>query len=120
MCNYFQFNASTTKLMSSYLDTRYQSVKTNGVISTSRPIQAGVPQGVVPLLFIVFVNGITYQAHIRIISINLRSMSVSNYQVPRINKYVGQRSLNYLEPRTYNDLPNSARVSTTLGMFNFM
>ena len=61
MCNYFQFNASTTKLMSSYLDKRHQSVKTNGVIYTSRPIHAGVPQGSVldPLLFIMFVNGIT-------------------------------------------------------------
>ena len=59
-----------------------------------------------------------YQAHIRRISINLRSMSVSNYQVPRMNKSVGQRSLSYLGPRTYNDLPNSTRSSTTVRMFN--
>ena len=36
MCNYFPFNASTTKLMSCYLDKRHQSVKTNGVISICR------------------------------------------------------------------------------------
>ena len=61
MCNYFQLNASTTKLMSSYLDKRHQSVKTNGVISTSRPIHAGVPQGSVldTLLLIMFVNDTT-------------------------------------------------------------
>ena len=57
------------------------------------------------------IPGITYQAHIRNISINLRSTSVSNYQVPRLNKSVGQRSLSYLGPRTYNDLPNSIRSS---------
>ena len=44
-------------------------------------------------------------------SINLRSTSVSNYQVPRMNKSVGQRSHSYLGPRTYNDLPNSIRSS---------
>ena len=44
------------------------------------------------------IPSITYQARIRTISINLRSMSVSNYQVPRMN--VGQRSLSYLGPRT--------------------
>ena len=59
---------------------------------------------------------ITYQAHIRKMSINLRSTSVSNDQVPRMNKYVGQRSLSYLGPRTYNDLPNSIRSSKTVRM----
>ena len=63
------------------------------------------------------IPSITYQAHIRNISTNLRSMSVSNYQVPRTNKSVGQRSLRYFGPRTYNDLPNSIRSSTTLRMF---
>ena len=63
------------------------------------------------------IPSITYQAHIRTISINLRSTSVSNYQVPRMNKSVGQRSLSYLGPRTYNDLPNSIRSSKTVRMF---
>ena len=63
------------------------------------------------------IPSITYQAHIRTISINLRSTSVSNYQVPRMNKSVGQRSLSYLGPRTYNDLPNSIRSSKTVRVF---
>ena len=54
---------------------------------------------------------------LRKISINLRSTSVSNYQVPRMNKSVGQRSLSYLGPRTYNDLPNSIRSSKIVRMF---
>ena len=62
------------------------------------------------------IPSITYQAHIRTISINLRSTSVSNYQVPRMNKSVGRRSLSYLGPRTYNDLPNSIRSSKTVRM----
>ena len=63
------------------------------------------------------IPNITYQAHIRKISINLQSKSVSNYQFPRMNKSVGQRSLSYLGPRTYNDLPNSIRSSKTVRMF---
>ena len=63
------------------------------------------------------IPSITYQAHIRTISINLRSTSVSNCQVPRMNKSVGQRSLSYLGPRTYNDLPNSIRSSKTVRVF---
>ena len=50
------------------------------------------------------IPSVRYQAHIRKISINL-----PNYQVPRMNKSVGLRSLSYLGPRTYNDLPNSIR-----------
>ena len=46
------------KLMESYITSRHQSVKTNGVISNSMLIKAGVPQGSVlgPLMFIMFVN----------------------------------------------------------------
>ena len=35
----------------------------------------------------------------------------------RMNKSVGQRSLSYLGPRTYNDLPNSIRSSKTVRVF---
>ena len=57
----FDFHKSSVKLMESYITSRHQSVKTNGVISNSMLIKSGVPQGSVlgPLMFIMFVNDLT-------------------------------------------------------------
>lgn len=44
--------------LSSYLNNRYQCTKVNNILSNSKPISAGVPQGSIigPLLFILFIN----------------------------------------------------------------
>ena len=57
----FDFHQSSVKLMESYIASRHQSVKTNGVISNSMLIKSGVPQGSIlgPLMFIMFVNDLT-------------------------------------------------------------
>ena len=48
---------------------------------------------------------------------NLRSVTASNLPIPRMNKTVGQRALAYLEPRTFNTLPNHIKTSITLPIF---
>ena len=68
MCNLFEFHSSSIRLMISYLTSRSQRVKTNGIISTNMHVLSGVPQGSVlgPILFIMFVNDLanTYPCYL--------------------------------------------------------
>jgi len=56
--NLFNFSNNATKLMSSYLHERTQSVYLNGRISAPLPIKKGVPQGSIlgPLIFSLYIN----------------------------------------------------------------
>ena len=48
---------------------------------------------------------------------NLRSSTSFNLYYPRMNKKVGQRSLDYLGPQTYNMLPDIIKTSLTFQIF---
>lgn len=47
----------------------------------------------------------------------LRSITHCNVKVPRMNKSVGQRSLSYLGPTTFNKLPDFIKTSPTYSIF---
>ena len=55
---YYLLNESTVQLFRSFLTNRTQQVMSNGLLSKSRVIEHGVPQGSTlgPLLFLVFIN----------------------------------------------------------------
>ena len=61
MCNLFNFHFNY-QIDGTYLTSRCQYVKTNGVISTRRRVLSGVPQGSVigPLMSIMFVNDLAH------------------------------------------------------------
>ena len=48
---------------------------------------------------------------------HLRSVTSSQMHMPRMNKKVGQRALDYLGPRTFNSLPDHNRTAATLSIF---
>ena len=51
------------------------------------------------------------------IQYHLRSVTSSQMHMPRMNKKVGQRALDYLGPRTFNLLPDHIRTAATLSIF---
>ena len=46
-----------------------------------------------------------------------RSATHCNVKIPRMNKRVGQRSLNYLGPITFNSLPTNIKTSPSFSIF---
>ena len=46
-----------------------------------------------------------------------RSAAHCNVKIPRMNKRVGQRSLNYLGPITFNSLPTNIKTSPSFSIF---
>lgn len=56
--SYYNLNRSGIELLRSYLESRIQCVRLNGVLSASTELNIGVPQGSVlgPLLFLIYIN----------------------------------------------------------------
>ena len=48
---------------------------------------------------------------------NSRSVAHCNVKIPRMNKRVGLRSLNYLGPITFNSLPTNIKTSPSFSIF---
>ena len=106
--NYYGFRGNTHRWFSSYLEGRTQRVKIGSVLSDSKAISVGVPQGsnLGPLLFLIYVNDMIYASKIfkftlfaddTVLNIHAKSQSelvvIANRELPKVARWISSNKL---------------------------
>ena len=124
MCTYFNFHKSLIQLISSYLTSRQQCLKVNGVISQTMHVTSGVPQGSVlgPVFCIMFVNDLTKECPCDLFvddciveqhgETPLSAMAKTNNLLPKISKWYSDNLLKLNAAKTSVLIVANKRLDT--------
>ena len=113
----------TKSWLKSYLENRYQRLEVNGVSSTWRDINQGVPQGSIlgPLLFLIYINDMPTSVSVNIIlfadDTNIETIGCTNKEIKSdleaINDWLERNKLVLNLEKTVQMKVKSLSVDTT-------